>query len=117
VTFHKVEGFWVVEDLFVGSGLHSFEFFFNFDAGLEVILSGNRAIARGQLGQMALIPIGPLGGRLVTRWVAPSYGTRKRASGIIYTLLASTPLRNVILIVPYRSGEEYKIELALGIVS
>jgi hypothetical protein len=117
VTFYKREGFWVVEDLFAGAGLHSFEFFFNFDAGLEVNLSGNRATARGRLAELALIPLGPLSARLVTRWVAPSYGTRRRASGIIYSLLASVPLRNVILIVPYRPGEEYKIEVALGIAS
>lgn len=117
VTFHKREGFWVLEDIFAGSGFHSFEFFFNFDAGLELTLKGDRAIARGCGAELALIPLSDLSARLVTRWVAPSYGTRRRASGIIYRLSAPAPLRNVILIVPYRPGEEYKIEVALGIAS
>ncbi|HXG93564.1 MAG TPA: alginate lyase family protein [Blastocatellia bacterium] len=111
VTFEKREGYWIIEDLFTGEGAHQFEFFFNFDAGLEVkIEDDQRAIAFDDRVALAVIPVSGYAyeTKIAVRWVAPSYGTRLRASGIIYRLYADAPFANATLLVPYERGDEEK---------
>ncbi|HJQ69881.1 MAG TPA: alginate lyase family protein [Blastocatellia bacterium] len=116
VTLDKREGFWIVEDVFSGDGEHEIEFFFNFDAGLEVAVGDDhRAIATGERAALAVIPVSghALESKVAMRWVSPAYGTRVRSSGIIYRLIAKVPVENVTLLVPYRTGDEAKIERAI----
>jgi heparinase II/III-like protein len=113
VTFNKHEGFWILEDSFTGRGKHRFEFFFNFDAGLEVGFEGNNGFVAGdQLSALALLPISghAFEAKITTRWVSPAYGTRTRASGIIFRLNAQVPFENVTLLIPYRLGDEARRE-------
>jgi hypothetical protein len=112
VTFDKLEGYWIVEDLFVGKGEHDFEFFFNFDAGIELVLEeGQRVIARSRKAALAVVPATghTFEMRTDTRWVSPSYGTRLRSSGIIYRLIADVPFESMFLLVPFRPGQEDKV--------
>jgi hypothetical protein len=72
-----------------------FEFFFNFDAALEVeIDADNRAIARDQNSALAIVPFcnRDLEARIEPRSVSPSYGTRLNSSAIIFSLTAEVPL-------------------------
>ncbi len=113
ITFDKREGFWILEDSFTGKGKHRFEFLFNFDAGLEAgFAADNSVVAHDQLSALAVVPISEhaLDVKITTRWVSPAYGTRTRASGIIFRLNAEVPFKNVTLLIPYRRGEEQRVE-------
>ncbi|MFY9610040.1 MAG: alginate lyase family protein [Blastocatellia bacterium] len=113
VTFDKRDRFWILEDSFTGRGMHRFEFFFNFDAGLEAGFgTDNIVVAHDQLSALALVPISghALEARITTRWISPAYGTRTRASGIIFRLNAEAPFKNITLLIPYRPGEEQRME-------
>jgi Heparinase II/III-like protein/Heparinase II/III N-terminus len=112
VTFNKGEGYWTIKDQFTGEGAHQFEFFFNFDAGLEATTSDDqRVTVRSERAALAIIPLSHLVFEIkrTDRWVSPSYGTRLRASGIIYRLYANVPFENIFLLAPYRLGEEEKV--------
>jgi hypothetical protein len=103
----------VIEDIFSGGGEHLLEFFFNFDAGLEVKLRDNgRATAHGERSALAVVPASghQFEAEVTTRWVSLAYGTRERASGIIYKLRAGVPFENVTLLVPFRYGDESKVD-------
>ncbi|HXG64696.1 MAG TPA: heparinase II/III-family protein, partial [Blastocatellia bacterium] len=116
VTFDKREGYWTIEDHFTGTGRHTFEFFFNFDAGLTATRCEDRAIVNGDESALAIIPASghALTAERVDRWVSLSYGTRVPSSGIIYRLEREVPFRHVTLLVPYRRGEEEKVERVKG---
>ena len=119
VTLEKREGFWVIEDIFSGQGDHQFEFFFNFDAGLEVTVSADaRATATGERSALAVVPLSghAFETKIATRWVSPRYGTRVPSSGIIYRLNTKAPFENVTLLVPYRPGDESKVEKAIEMI-
>jgi hypothetical protein len=95
VTFNKREGYWMIEDNFTGEGQHRFEFFFNFDAGLEVTLDDDKhAIARDKGTSLTIVPAikQTLDARIEPRWVSPAYGTRLNSSAIIYSLTSKVPL-------------------------
>jgi hypothetical protein len=95
VTFDKREGYWIIRDIFTGEGTHRFEFFFNFDAGLEIALEpGNRAIARDERAALTIVQVSDhkLGAKIEPRWISPAYGIRLNSSAIIYSLAAEVPL-------------------------
>ena len=112
VTFEKRKGYWIIEDIFRGEGLHRFEFFFNFDAGIEVRLADRRGVAGDGRSKLAVIPISDrsLEEKIESRWVSLAYGTRISASGIMFRLNAVVPCKNVILLIPYRLGDEDKVD-------
>ncbi|HJZ68626.1 MAG TPA: heparinase II/III family protein, partial [Blastocatellia bacterium] len=96
VTFNKSEGYWTVEDIFTGQAQHQFEFFFNFDAGLDVALDGrNCATASDASVTLTIVPVSDhkLEAHIEERWVSPAYGTRLNSSAIIYSLAAEVPLK------------------------
>ena len=95
VTLEKREGYWLIQDIFSGEGKHRFEFFFNFDVGLEVTIDAtNRAIARDQSAALTIVAAcdHTLDTRVESRWVSSAYGTRENSSAIIYALTAEVPL-------------------------
>ena len=95
VTFDKREGYWIIRDIFTGEGTHRFEFFFNFDAGLEIALdASNRAIARDETVVFTIVPVCDyeLEAKIEPRWISPAYGIRLNSSAIIYSLAAEVPL-------------------------
>ena len=117
ITFDKREAFWMIQDQFTGEGTHQFEFFFNFDSGLEVsIESDGRAVARDERAAIQIAPAtdNSFQIKITSRWVSPSYGTRLHSSAIMYGLQASVPFKNVFLIVPYRIGDEEKVKTLLA---
>ncbi len=95
VTLDKREGYWIIRDIFTGEGSHRFEFFFNFDAGLEVTIdAAKRATARDERAALTIVPVcdHDLEAKIEPRWVSPAYGTRLRSSAIIYSLSVEAPL-------------------------
>jgi hypothetical protein len=112
LTFDKRESYWVLEDQFTGKGSHLFELFFNFDAGLKIgVDESGRVMARGKTSALAIVPVSnhAFETKRTNRWVAPSYRTRLRASGIIYRLRATVPLINRFLLIPFRLEEEWRV--------
>lgn len=96
VTLDKREGCWTIEDIFTGEGRHLFEFFFNFDSGLEVALDDRqRATAIGSGTTFSIVPasVPGLEARIEPRWVSPAFKTRLTSSAIIYSLSAEVPLK------------------------
>jgi hypothetical protein len=113
VTFDKRDLYWKIEDSFTGEGDHLFEFFFNFDAGLEVSISDDkRAVAASHDSALAVVVLSDrqLDIAEEERWVSPSYGTRVRSSAIIFRIRASIPCENALLLIPYKLGDEERIE-------
>jgi hypothetical protein len=118
--FHKQEGYWVISDLFTGEGEHLFEFFFNFDSGLEVATEHRgRAIARGAQAGLAIVPVSNLGWEIVKsgRWVSLAYGTRTPASAIIYRLQTRVPVESRMLLIPFAAGDEARVEAIISLES
>lgn len=114
VIFEKQRGFWIIRDTFSGDGRHLFEFFFNFDSGLEVRLEDNlRASARGEHATLAVIVVSrhQFEAEVAPRWISPSYGVREPSSAIIYRLNRSAPLENITLLIPYQIGDDAKVEM------
>lgn len=114
ITFDKRKGYWMIQDFFTGEGRHLFEFFFNFDAGLEVRVEENkRVVASDERVALAIVLASShaFETELTERWVSPAYGTRIRASGIIFRLNVGVPFENVMLLIPYRLGDERRLEV------
>jgi len=117
LRFNKLLEYWAMDDHFTSdieasAQPHLFEFFFNFDAGLQVNFDDNgRAFARSRTSALAIAPVSghTLETRIATRWVSPSYGTRKPSFGIMYSLYATVPFSNRMLLVPYKKGDESKV--------
>lgn len=96
VTLDKRAGFWTIEDIFTGEGRHLFEFFFNFDSGLEVALDDHkRATVIGNGTTFSIVPASVRGleAQIEPRWVSPAFKTRLTSSAIIYSLSAGVPLK------------------------
>jgi hypothetical protein len=118
LKFCKGPEYWILEDYFTDAvgepdQSHLIEFFFNFDAGLQVTFDDNgRAFAKSRTAALALIPVSghTFETRIATRWVSLSYGTRKPSFGIMYSLYATIPFSNRILLIPYKKGDESKVE-------
>ena len=91
----KREGCWTIEDIFTGEGNHRFEFFFNFDAGLNVTLDDrNRATANDHESMFIVAPSrDDLRATIEDRWVSRAFKSRLSSSAIIYSLSAEVPLR------------------------
>jgi hypothetical protein len=118
VTLDKRQGYWTIEDTFTGEGRHLFEFFFNFDAGLDVTIdANNRATVRDE--GAAALTIAPasnhhLEAQIEPRWVSPAYGTRMRSSAIIYRLNIESPFESAMLLIPYGVKDEAKVERCIA---
>jgi hypothetical protein len=103
ITLNKAEGYWTIEDIFTGEGHHQFEFFFNFDAGLEVTLDDrNCATVRDAGATLSIVPVSDLKleARIEERWVSPAYGIRLSSSAIIYGLVVEVPLMVIFQLRP-----------------
>jgi hypothetical protein len=116
ITFEKAAGYWVLQDSFIGDGEHKIEFFFNFDAGIELSLhDGNRVVARAASCGLAIVPSREdLELEVAERWVSPAYGTRHISSAIIFRLQTEIPFSCRTLLIPYRAGDEGKLKRVLG---
>lgn len=139
ITFEKRHEYWLLEDIFTGSGNHLFEFFFNFDAGLKVSIEKNqRVFIQGKTSALAIVPvfnptnhlrlqdhinqpIADLPGihwryeiKKSCRWVSPSYRTRLRSSGIIFQLRQTVPFISSFALIPFRLGDETRAFEIIG---
>jgi hypothetical protein len=122
LRFNKRLEYWIVDDCFTAAAEasdqpHLIEFFFNFDAGLQVAFKdGDRAMARSRSAALAVVPVSghTFETRIATRWVSLSYGTRKPSFGIMYSLYATIPFSSRMLLIPFKKGGESKVDEVLG---
>jgi hypothetical protein len=109
ITFNKREGYWILEDIFIGKGNHLFEFLFNFDTGLQVRLAEEGCtMGYSKTSGLVIVPRSnhPFEIKQTCHSVSPSYRTRLRSSGIIYSLRADVPFKNVMMLIPSSKGAE-----------
>jgi Heparinase II/III N-terminus/Heparinase II/III-like protein len=112
VTLDKRKGYWIIKDIFTGEGGHRFEFFFNFDSGLDSRTRPDKTVVvSDHQSALAIVPASPhaFETELTERWVSLSYGARLRSSGIILRVNAEVAFENVTLLIPYRLGDEERI--------
>lgn len=123
ITFDKVAEYWTLEDCFTkpdyGGESHLFEFFFTFEKGLKLrIGKGDRVTALGETSGLIIQPLVPqdFSPRLTTRWISTAYRTRMRSCGIVYKLAMrlDCALRIKILLIPFKAGEEGRVESICG---
>ena len=94
VTLDKQKQSWTIQDMFSGRGSHLFEVFFNFDSGLEIAIDAHKSVtARDEGAWIRVVPRCEydVEVRMESRWVSRSYGTRLKASAIIYSFRANVP--------------------------
>jgi hypothetical protein len=94
VLFAKEAGFWLIQDLLLGSGDHELDLAFHFAPGLVPKRSSNLSL-RTDLGGIDLA-VAPLDRRglsleLTEGWVSPQYGARCRAWVAHYRLSTALP--------------------------
>jgi hypothetical protein len=109
ITFDKQQNYWILEDIFTGAGNHLFEFFFNFDAGLQIKVAENGStMGYSKTSALFIAPKSnhPFEIKQTCHWVSPSYRTRLPSSGIIYSLRAHVPFKNVMMLIPGSKGAE-----------
>lgn len=109
ITFNKREGFWILEDIFTGEGNHLFEFFFNFDTGLQVKLAeGGSVIGYNETSQLVIVPRSNHSFEIkqTCHWVSQGFRTRLPSSGIIYSLRTHVPFKNVMMLIPRPISEK-----------
>ena len=114
ITFDKRKGFWTIRDIFTGDGKHRFEFFFNFDVGIALRFEpDHRVVGQHRDCSLAIVPISghEFETSVETRWQSPAYGTRFSSSAIIYRINVETPFENVVLLIPFRIGDEQKLSV------
>lgn len=119
VTFDKREGYWTIEDELTGRGEHTFEFCFLFEPGIEVVTGeGGRIAARGRLAELAVIPASAhdLEVEPVSRWVSLSYGKAEPASGVVYRLRQTVPVKSTMLLIPFRTAVSEKVNRIMGML-
>jgi hypothetical protein len=115
VLFVKPQ-FWLVVDDLNGKGEHRIDLRFQF-APMEVTLEADLwARARGPRGHGLLVrPLAtvPLKGEILEGcldtpqgWVAPDYGQRHPAPLLVYSAVATLPLRIVTLLSPIRTSDD-----------
>jgi len=114
MRFDALEGFWLLTDKFSGRGAHRFDFFFNFDVGLDVQLFSDGVVIAGDEGAtaLALIPLqrAQLKREIVERFVSRVYGCKERSQGVVFSIEAAVPFENSFLLIPYKRGDEGKLE-------
>lgn len=119
VTFDKREGYWTIEDELTGRGEHTFEFCFLFEPGIEVVTGeGGRIAARGRLAELAVIPASAhdLEIEPVSRWVSLSYGKCEPASGVVYRLRQTVPVKSTMLLIPFLKADSEKVNRIMGML-
>jgi hypothetical protein len=113
VTLDKQEGYWIIRDRFTGEGRHRFEFFFNFDAWLEVKIVEDRSVVASD-EKAAVVLVGTSGHtfetELTERWISPAYGTRVQSSGVVFRKSVEVPFENSWLLIPCRLGDQQKVK-------
>jgi hypothetical protein len=94
VTFDKANRRWLIEDYILGSGEHKIATRFHFDAGLEVTVSGNSAVAReGKSGARFVVSAVDLdvGPKLEAQFTSRHYGSKLPSVSACWTTFASAP--------------------------
>jgi hypothetical protein len=117
VRFEKREGFWLIEDSLLGSGVHDFRFFFQIAPERLVTVSDDAgAQIRDRVGgaQLFLVSLDSLRGpALEQRWSSRNYGSKVETVAVCWQLNAAAPLTARWLLVPVRAGEDERERLEL----
>ncbi len=115
--FNKREGFWLIEDSLLGSGIHDFRFFFQIAPDREVDVREDASIEIRDLTSGALLLLASLDSLrepvLQSRWSSRNYGSRVETVAACWTLHGEAPFTARWLLLPARAGEDTRERLEL----
>jgi Heparinase II/III-like protein len=103
--FDKGCHYWIVRDQLSGSGVHTLEWFFHFNAGIPVQISHNSILTQCQEGANLFLYVS--GNRALRvecneGWVSPSYGMKNQAQVVRYSYAGELPMTVSFLLYPYK---------------
>jgi Heparinase II/III-like protein len=117
VHFNKREGFWLIEDSLLGSGVHDFRFYFQIAAEREVAVREDHSIEIRDPVSGALLLLASLNSvrepALQQRWSSRNYGSRVQIVAACWTQRTEAPFTARWLLLPARAGEDARERLEL----
>lgn len=95
VTFHKKFSKWTILDSFSGEGSHVFTWYFHFDAGIDIVISGSTISTACTDGKNINIRFGRQDVRLnkTKSIVSKSYGVKEEAVSVEAVIRSEIPVR------------------------
>lgn len=95
IRFEKRLRCWRVEDEFEGSGLHCYEFFFNYDPEVTLICNGLAVEARNRDVRLMLTPYSQVALKLqlLEHEVSSGYGMKRPSIAAVYVAQADAPFK------------------------
>lgn len=106
IYFNKLEGYWLVNDILDGKGVHQFDLYFHF-APMEIVLDDELPLVVKTMtdgANLAIIPLITEGVsvEILDGWVSFSYGTKEKVPVAKYSKKAQTPIYFSNIILPIR---------------
>jgi len=111
--FNKREKYWIVNDIMVCAGEHSWDSYFHFGSANATTKSGELLIVGASHTNIVMILAegGQLSSAIKDEWVSPGYGTRVKGKMVKYSGLLSNSLNLTIIISPYKQLQERPEEI------
>ncbi|MFH1141772.1 MAG: alginate lyase family protein [Chloroflexota bacterium] len=113
IVFDKRDRLWVLEDSFIGSGLHRFDILFHLAPGAVATIGEAALVASSEepLGaRLAIVPLEPKDLELTVQpgWVSPGYGARTQAQVVRCSLASAAPAKARFCLYPLAPGQRYE---------
>lgn len=115
VTFDKTNRWWLVEDTLIGSGEHDVAARFHFNAGLEVIVSGDRVLAGDATGARLVLQTLSLRSTttLEQQFTSRHYGSKLPSLTACWKTTASDGVSLRWAIIPVAANEDFERRIDL----
>jgi hypothetical protein len=95
ILFNRVKRCWIITDVLAGKGKHEFDWYFHFDAGMEVQIQDKLIVVVRSNGgtELFIRPVEPgkLTAEIIDGWVSKRYGMKERADVLRYSMESECP--------------------------
>jgi hypothetical protein len=113
IVFDKRNQLWVLEDSFIGSGLHKFDMFFHLAPGVVATNDDGILVASGEepLGaRLAIVPLEPKDLEVTVQpgWVSLGYGARTPAQVVRCSFASAAPTKAMFCLYPLAPGKRFE---------
>ncbi len=113
IVFDKRNRLWILEETFLGSGLHRFDMFFHLVPGVAATLGDGLLVASSEepLGaRLAIVSLEPKDLEVTVQpgWVSPSYGARTQAQVVRCSFASVAPATARFCLYPLAPGQRYE---------
>jgi len=106
IFFDKIETKWTITDRFMGEGRHTFDWYFHFDANVDIVIDDNIVVTNCKDGKNIMIIFDQVPDLVLKKeslFVSKSYGVREDAFVLVATVAAVVPFHLNISIVKSNS--------------